>query len=93
MWRIAESVRHPDLFASTLGGLMTREEKRQEAAILAFNRALRKKEAMGEALFNLSDNLWKSGFLNDEANHERYERVVAAWAALSNDLRVENYDR
>jgi hypothetical protein len=68
---------------------MTREQEKQHNAILAFNRALRKKEAVGEALLNLSDSLWKSGFLNDPLNHERYERVVAAWAALSSDLRVD----
>ena len=38
-------------------------------------------EALGEALFALSDRLRISGFLEKDTNHEAYERVVAAFQA------------
>jgi hypothetical protein len=38
---------------------------------------------LGEALFHLSDKLRGSGFLNDDANHAEYEKVVAAFQALA----------
>lgn len=40
-------------------------------------------EAMGEALFALSDRLRSSGFLISDFNHASYERVVKAWGALT----------
>lgn len=36
---------------------------------------------LGEALFALSDRLRSSGFLDDDANHQAYEKVVAAFNA------------
>lgn len=38
-------------------------------------------EQLGEALFFLSDKLRASGFLNDDANHAAYEKVVAVFNA------------
>jgi len=40
-------------------------------------------EAMGEALFALSDRLRADGFLDRKDHHEVYERVVAAWQQMS----------
>lgn len=40
-------------------------------------------EAMGEALFALSDRLRASGFLISDFNHASYERVVKAWGVLT----------
>ena len=41
---------------------------------------------LGEALFYLSDKLRGSGFLADVVNHAEYERVVAAYHALSEQV-------
>lgn len=40
-------------------------------------------DTLGEALFHLSDKLRGSGFLSDNANYAEYERVVAAFQALT----------
>lgn len=42
-------------------------------------------ERMGEALFNLSDSLRASGFLDDrnEVHQARYNEVVRAWHGLA----------
>lgn len=43
-------------------------------------------EALGEALFHLSDKLRGSGFLMDDANHAEYENVVAKFEALQGEV-------
>lgn len=42
-------------------------------------------ERMGEALYNLSDSLRESGFLDDSkpAHQDRYNAVVRAWHGLA----------
>jgi hypothetical protein len=42
-------------------------------------------ERMGEALYNLSDSLRASGFLDDknEVHQERYNELVRAWHDLA----------
>lgn len=40
-------------------------------------------ESLGDRLFNLSAKLNETGFLKDDANHAAYEKVVAAFNALS----------
>jgi hypothetical protein len=45
-----------------------------------------KVEDLGEALFHLSDKLRGSGFLSDDANAAEYERVVAAFRALEEQV-------
>lgn len=57
------------------GYLATRKSPRQDGL----------REALGEALFALSARLKLSGFLGDGDNHAAYEKVVAAFAALSPD--------
>lgn len=44
-------------------------------------------EGLGDALAALSGKLLASDFLNDDANHRAYEKVVAEWLALTKGKR------
>jgi hypothetical protein len=50
-------------------------------------------EQMGEALFNLSDSLRSSGFLNQADHHARYENVVSAWQGLTAAIEALGVER